>query len=884
MLRIFQNKSPAGAKSYYSTADYYSEGQELVGLWRGEGAKRLGLSGDVDKASWDALCDNLHPASGQPLTLRQKGDRTCGYDVNFHVPKSVSVLYGLTGDERILEAFRESVHQTMLDMEAEMQTRVRKDGRNEDRTTGNMAWGEFVHFTARPVDGVPDPHLHAHCFVFNSTFDEHEQAWKAGQFRDLKRDAPYFQAVFHTRLADRLADFGYGIRRTAKGWEINGVSDAVVAKFSRRTELIEQEAREKGIVDDAEKDKLGAKTREGKAKLLTAAELLADWQSRLDDNESSALTEIRERARPIERMHNRELAAGAVKHAIDHCFVRKSVVPERTLLAEALRFAVGEATPEEIGEQLSASGVIVGELKGRRMATVPEVLREEERMIAFAKEGRGTCLALGDPKREFTRAWLNDEQKNAVRHILSSKDRVVVMRGAAGVGKTSLMQEAVEGIRAGGHEAFAFAPSADASRGVLRAEGFADAETVARLLKDEKLQEQIRGQVIWIDEAGLLGSKSMREVFDLAGKLNARVILSGDRKQHASVERGSPLRQLEQEAGIVPAEVREIQRQKGQYKEAIKLLSEGKVREGFDRLDELGWVREIAEEDRYLRLAADYVGAVESGKTAIVVSPTHREKDLVIQEIRTTLRAMETLGNEEREFTTLCNARLTEAERADPVRFSPGQVIQYVQNAKGHRKGERIAVTGKETLPLDQANQFQVFNTRVLRLAAGDVIRITHNGKTMDDKHALNNGALYRVRGFDGEGNIVLGNGWTIDRNFGHLDYGYVVTSHTAQGKTVDRVFIGQSNLSSPAASREQFYVSASRGRESVTVYTDDRKALREAIDYSDDRVTATELLARIKQHHVAKVRDDRDRLLELAAATSLGRLPEMSQEMVYER
>ncbi|MEZ6064128.1 MAG: hypothetical protein R3B90_00120 [Planctomycetaceae bacterium] len=43
MLRIIQNTSPSGAKSYYSTADYYTEGQELAGQWKGEGAKRLGL-------------------------------------------------------------------------------------------------------------------------------------------------------------------------------------------------------------------------------------------------------------------------------------------------------------------------------------------------------------------------------------------------------------------------------------------------------------------------------------------------------------------------------------------------------------------------------------------------------------------------------------------------------------------------------------------------------------------------------------------------------------------------------------------------------------------------------------------------------------------------
>ena len=133
------------------------------------------------------------------------------------MPKSVSLLYATTRDERILDAFRDAVDGTMHDMEAEMLTRVRKGGKNENRLTGNMAWGEFVHFTSRPVDGVPDPHLHAHCFVFNTTFDQKEEPWKAGQFRDLKRDAPYFEAVFHSHLAGRLSDLGLADRTHEKG-------------------------------------------------------------------------------------------------------------------------------------------------------------------------------------------------------------------------------------------------------------------------------------------------------------------------------------------------------------------------------------------------------------------------------------------------------------------------------------------------------------------------------------------------------------------------------------------------------------------------------------------------------------------------------------------
>jgi conjugative relaxase-like TrwC/TraI family protein len=868
MLRIIQNSSAPGAKSYYSTADYYVEGQELAGRWRGQGAARLGLDGEVGRAAWEALCDNRVPATGAPLTLRSKDNRTIGYDINFHVPKSVSVLHGVTGDDRILAAFRTAVGRTMADIEAEAQTRIRKGGKYADRTTGNLAWGEFVHFTSRPVDGVPDPHLHAHCFAFNATWDAEEGAWKAAQFRGIKRDAPYFQAVFHSHLADLLAGEGYGIRRTPNGWELEGVPDRVIGLFSRRRDVIERAAREEGISDDAGKDRLGALTRERKARGLSGSELRAEWLSRLTGEEREALERLRSQAVRRPRVRDGGAAAEAMRHAAEHCFERRSVVPERQLFAEALKHSVGRSTVEQITRAPDHPGLIIGTLGGRRMATTTHVLAEERRMVEFARSGRGTSKPLGDPGRPMRRQWLGEDQMRAVRHVLGSRDRVIVIRGAAGVGKTSLMQEAAEGIREAGREVHVFAPTAGASRGVLRQEGFASADTVARLLADEALQRRTRGQVIWIDEAGLLGSKTMARVFDLAGRMEARVVLSGDRRQHKSVERGSPLRLLETEAGIVPAEVRDIRRQKGLYKEAIQALGAGRAGEGFDRLDGLGWIREIGEAERYRRLASEYIEATLGGDSALVVSPTHLEKDRITGEIRRALRERGRLGGEGREVPVLLSRQLTVAQKADPASYQPGDVLQFHQNAKGFRKGQRVRVGGGACVPTGLAERFEVFQSASLSIAPGDMIRVTRNGSTADGKHALHNGDLHRVRDLDEGGGIVLENGWTIGRDFGHIDHGYVVTSHASQGKTVDRVFVGQSADSFAATSREQFYVSCSRGRKSATVFTDDKAALRALLLRSEEQLAARELVARSSARKAQRIRkrqkDEERRRLDL--------------------
>jgi uncharacterized protein (DUF736 family) len=67
-----------------------------------------------------------------------------------------------------------------------------------------MVYAAFVHTVTRPIDGIPHPHYHIHAYVFNATFDPVEESGKAGQFMNLKADAPFFESAFNARLADKL--------------------------------------------------------------------------------------------------------------------------------------------------------------------------------------------------------------------------------------------------------------------------------------------------------------------------------------------------------------------------------------------------------------------------------------------------------------------------------------------------------------------------------------------------------------------------------------------------------------------------------------------------------------------------------------------------------
>jgi conjugative relaxase-like TrwC/TraI family protein len=858
MLRVIASRN---AKEYFAESlkreDYYSEGQEVSGDWNGMAAERLGLSGAVTTVNFESLCDNEKPGTKERLTQRNKSNRTVGYDFNFHCPKSVSVAYEFTQNERILDAFKMSVNQTMREIESEIKTRVRKNGANENRQTGNMIWAEFVHFTARPVNGIPDPHLHAHCYTFNTTWDDEEKKWKAGQFRDLKADAPYFEAAFHARFSRQLAELGYRIERTAKGWELAGVPQRVLDEFSKRTEQVEQKAKELGITSAKEKDGLAALTRERKQKQFSKPELRERWNARVSAEERAAIqNNLRNEVSAAPKISEMK----AMDFAMQHCYERASIVTDKELLRHALRFGVGDVDVAKIKHQLLRDDLIKETVGGRQWLTTKDVLAEEKRLIDFVQDGKGKFKPFGSGKYQFQNPKLSDEQRNAVRHVLQSTERVTAIRGGAGTGKTTMMKEAVAALESNGAKVFTFAPSAEASRGVLRADaGFANAETVEALLQNPKLQGQVRGQVIWIDEAGLLSVRTLAHVADLAEKENCRIILSGDTAQHRAVERGDALRLLEKHASLPAAELKEIWRQKADSHKAIVAdLQGGNLEGAFKRLDKLGMLREMDADKRHEALATDYAVAVKAGKSALVISPTHAEGERVTRVIRVKLKAAKKLDTDEREFVQLKNLQWTVAQRADTRNYQAGLVIQFHQNIAGFRRGEQVTVKSHDAsdvlverqngattlLPLDVTAHFQVYESREIVLAAGDMVRITQNGFTKD-KRRLNNGDLKQVKGFTKDGDIKLTNGWVVSKYYGNLAHGYCLTSYSSQSKGVDCVFVAESSESFRAAGREQFYVSASRFKEALTIYTDDKNQLLEAVRKSSHRPSATDLVSK---------------------------------------
>lgn len=888
MLRARHQTDPNAAAKYRTNAKaaqegYYTEDQEMAGWWRGKGAALLGLNGIVQTEDFRRLCFNLHPETGKPLTPRTKAKRRVGTDFTFDAPKSVSLVYEYFRDERILKAFLRAVRETMEEMERDTCTRVRKGGRDEDRKTRVLCWDELPHFTARPVNGEPDPQLHCHCFAFNATFDEVEGCWKAAQLGELWKGLPHYEAAFHSRLSKSLRDLGYEIEKHGKYFEISGISRRLIEKFSNRMKRVKDEAEKRGLTTAAEMDGLAALTREGKMKDKTRSELREIWWQRLTPEDKKAFEGIRTRlmrnpqmastakmspeqvwqflgrsdiTKPPILANQSKIDHRAVAFALEHVFERASVVSEQELVTEALQWGYGEATIEGVWAAVRQFPLLRVESHGETLLTTSEILAEEKRIIREARKGKG----IFPPLRAIWQIHdqrLNDQQRDAVMHILHSEDFITGISGKAGTGKTTLLHEAKRGIEDGGQRLFVFAPTTDAARGVLRGEGFDNAETVAKLLCDVELQEEARGAVWWVDEAGLMSCRAMDKLVALATRQGARLILVGDIGQHHAVERGQAFDLLQQFGKMEVANIDEIQRQKGNYKKAVEQIATRNFDGAFSTLEKMGSFQEIENPSlRQQALAAEYVALTACGETAQVTSPTHAECEEVTHAIRHALKEKNIIG-EGQKWRALRNLSWTAAERSDPRRYEAGLVAQITQHVDSYALGERLEIvavnettvraktkTGKiKDIPLSEPEAFNVFKHQAIEVCPGDRIRITANGRTAD-RHAINNGSFHTVKGFESDGKMVLSNGWRLGTDFAHLDYGYATTSHASQGKTVDWVLVAQSGLlSSSASDANQFYVSVSRGKKGVRIYTDDIAALRENVAYTRERPMAMEIM-----------------------------------------
>ena len=546
----------------------------------------------------------------------------------------------------------------------------------------------------------------------------------------------------------------------------------------------------------------------------------------------------------------------ALRYALDHVFERQSVVPEHKILEAALVRDCGQLRLWKLRTKLREHQDLVsfeGECSTR------DIVQKEFYLIRTVDAGIGSVSPLALNYKPPTR--LGVDQQEALRLVLHSPDRITGFRGRAGTGKSTTLIELDRALRAEGREPVFCAPTSSAVD-VLRRDGLYGAITLQRLVSDPAVFERLNDRsVLILDEAGAAGLNDMARLFEISVLKRCRIVLCGDTRQHASVPRGDPLRIIEEHSRYRFGQLLAVRRQKqAEYRAAVELAAGGACDQAFRKLETLGAVKEISGDEAQLhaRAVTACQAATKAGRSALIVSPTWSEIGAVTIAVREALRKDGAITGADQTFRVFDSLSWTRAQMADPDRYEPGHCIRFLRRAGPFARGETVDIVVRHgnglrvqrpdgsQVDFDPGNcpaSIDVGAGRDLPVAAGDWLLLQAN----DRASRLINGQRVQVRSMK-DGVITLADGRVIPAGYRTFTHGYALTSHSSQGKTVDEVLLVASSRSLGAVSKEQFYVSISRGRERCHIFTDDKDLLAERIGRSGHRKAAVEL-AGLRQH-----------------------------------
>jgi conjugative relaxase-like TrwC/TraI family protein len=518
--------------------------------------------------------------------------------------------------------------------------------------------------------------------------------------------------------------------------------------------------------------------------------------------------------------------------------------------------------------------------------TTPEARRSEIRILAIEKAGRGAVPALATVKAVadmLASSDLNAGQRDAVSMVLTARDRFIGIQGLAGTGKSHMLSKAVEGIKAEtsklsgkhGYRAIGLAPYASQNE-ALASLGMESQTLASFLARTSQHRGLDRHTIVFLDEAGVVPAHQLEKLMTIVEKRDARLILTGDRKQTHAAEAGKPFEQL-QDAGMTKAYLTEIKRQRNEaIRAAVVHAANNEVPAAVSLLKHT--VVEVKQDARrYARVAEAYVKLPEAERReTLIVAGTNDARRAINALVREGL----SLANGEK-VDVLNNVDMTRAELKSAQSYDAGQII-VPQRTYGPDlvKGEQLTVVSHDiernmlTVERDGGRRFafdpgrqsmlRLYDKESVDLAPGDWVRVSANDKAL----GICNGERYRVAAVDvTHVTLQCGDvGVKIDRQRPmHLQHGYASTIHSAQGLTKNRVLV-DANTKSLTSNRAVFYVAISRPRNDITLFTDDASKLAAAMSREPKKFAALELRDQRNEEMVLKAKIDRAAKARLAA------------------
>jgi conjugative relaxase-like TrwC/TraI family protein len=810
MLNI--GKLAHGGAEYYLTTvatsveAYYTGAGEAPGRWLGAASARLGLDGLVSAETLRTVLAGASPVDGQPLVGHAR--TVPGFDLTFRAPKSVSLLWALADpnvSQQVRQAHDVAVIAALDYLERHAAYARRGKGGREQVSADGFVAAAFRHRTSR----ADDPLLHTHVLVANLAHTADDDRWRSLDARHLylhAKTAGYlYQAQLRAELTRRL---DVAFCPVTNGYaDLEGIPRPLIEAFSRRRADILAALERHGHTSARAAQVATLATRSAKSH-ADADRLRVGWRERAADLGFRA----RELAAVIGRQPDRHVDGSDRRRQVGWLLgpcgltAKTSTFTRRDALrgwCERLRQGAEVTEVERLADRLLdepgtirltgpkapvtrladatgirlADGRLVHLGSGEPRYTTPDLLALEQRLVDTATRLTGVGRAVVDePTLDAVlaqRATLTGEQRTAVAQLTRSGHGVEVLVGRAGTGKTYTLGAAYDAWRRAGIEVVGCALAARAARELEAGSGISSG-TIDRLLAElaRPAGGLPSGGVLVVDEAGMVGTRTLTRLLDATHQADVKLVLVGDHHQLPEIDAGGAF------AGLVTR------------LPAIELVD--------NRRQQHGW--EIAALDQ-----------LRDGDLPAAIDAYHANGRLVVADTADTLREQLVGDWWHTVVEHGADAVMVAARRTDIDDLNTRARTRLT--ADGQLAGRPLTVAGHEFQVGDRVLCLRNHRTvGVLNGTRGTVTAIDHRTRQLT------------VRRDDTDQTVALPADYL---DAGHLTHGYALTAHKAQGLTCDATFV----LGSDEIYREWGYVALSRGRTDNRLYLTGHNHGGDAVD-----------------------------------------------------
>ena len=499
-----------------------------------------------------------------------------------------------------------------------------------------------------------------------------------------------------------------------------------------------------------------------------------------------------------------------------------------------------------------------------------ESFQMEKFIIATLAQGKGATTPYLDKVPDQLLAGLTPGQADATRLILESNDQFIAIQGYAGVGKTTQFNAvlaALDTLPADQRPTVVGIGPTHRAVHEMQSIGV-KAQTLASFLSESRQQAMSgetpdhRNTLFLVDESSMIGNRDMAEFYQRVAASGARVISSGDTAQLKAISSGAPFQLMQERSAVDVSVMKEIVRQRPELKPAIYSLIEGNLAQSLVQREAVQpdvvprdaptspetWIpeRSVIEDKNPAELVVkDYVGRTRIARdNTMVIVHLNEQRHEVNNAIHQALFDKGELGSVQTTLTILEPVRIEENSLRSAAQAQGNNLVgkvavldnQYYTITDISPKAGTMALkdaTGKERLLSNienTAHDLSIYQPRDIQVSEGDKIRFT---RTVNEHGHVAN-SKWQIKHIDEKGHIVLSDGnkektvrpgqYQEDR---HIDLGYAITAHGSQGASSQYAIELQAvtRLNKNMVTLSSAYVPASRAKEHIQTYTDDKDA-----------------------------------------------------------